>query len=242
MEPPTSLKLRYRILRKLINSPCLQQGCMTCCTPINHVLDLNAALDGPNTPTLPTSSTWPQPPPNHLILTLTSGLQDAILKNDIFELTTAKNQYTLALNSDPDFMLYVCSNLRAAHKLAVQILTSIATASTPLPASPTNSLLHTQPPSASFKSPKLVTNNWSGQSYDFYPWLSSVLNEFTLTRCNNVNQVFDLLPCFESVQEVAKHLAPKIKTLQANLEIVKQFNDVDDLHSIALTQPLSRTS
>ena len=40
------------------------------------------------------------------------------------------------------------------------------------------------------------------------------------------------------MQEVAEDLAPKIKTLQANLEIVKQFHDVDDLHSITLTQPL----
>ena len=33
-----------------------------------------------------------------------------------------------------------------------------------------------------------------------------------------VNQLFDLLPCYESVQEVAEDLAPKIKTLQSNLK------------------------
>ena len=36
-----------------------------------------------------------------------------------------------------------------------------------------------------------------------------------------VNQILDLLPCYESVQEVAEDLAPKIKTLQAKLEITK---------------------
>ena len=36
-----------------------------------------------------------------------------------------------------------------------------------------------------------------------------------------VNQIFDLLLCYESVQEVANDLAHKIKTLQANLEIMQ---------------------
>ena len=54
----------------------------------------------------------------------------------------------------------------------------------------------------------------------------------------DVNQIFDLLPRYESVQEVAKDLSPKIKTLQANLEIMQQFHDVEDLHSVALTQTL----
>ena len=85
-------------------------------------------------------------------------------------------------------MLYDCANLHTAHKLTLQILNSNTAASTPLPASPSNGLLHTphtQPPSASFKPPKLIPDNWSGQSYDFYPWLSSALNWFTLTRCDD---------------------------------------------------------
>ena len=43
-------------------------------------------------------------------------------------------------------------------------------------------------------------------------------------------------PANQSVQEVADDLSPKIKTLQANLEIIQQFHDVEDLHSVALTQ------
>ena len=145
--------------------------------------------------------------------------------------------------------------------------------STPTPLHPPHSLPNgliysqpTPPPPASFKTPKLVTDKWSGLSYDFYPWLSSALNGYNLTKCadparlfitlqaipankrgslNNitdwnmfkiklieefgsidifsrdVNQIFALLPRFESVQEVAEELSPKIKTLQANLEIIQ---------------------
>ena len=45
-------------------------------------------------------------------------------------------------------------------------------------------------------------------------------------------------PTNQSNQEVADDLSPKIKTLQANLEIIQQFHDVEDLHSVALTQQL----
>ena len=54
----------------------------------------------------------------------------------------------------------------------------------------------------------------------------------------DVNQIFDFLPRYKIVQEVAEDLAPKIKTLQANLEIIKQFQDMEDLHNISLTQHL----
>ena len=60
----------------------------------------------------------------------------------------------------------------------MQILNSNA-AFIALPASPPSTLpnsLPTPQPYASFKPPKLVTNNWSGKSYDFYTWLSSALN------------------------------------------------------------------
>ena len=54
----------------------------------------------------------------------------------------------------------------------------------------------------------------------------------------DVNQIFDFLPRYKIVQEVAEDLAPKIKTLQANLEIIKQFHNLEDLHSVVLTQHL----
>ena len=50
--------------------------------------------------------------------------------------------------------------------------------------------------------------------------------------------MFNLLPRYESVQEVAEDLSHKIKTLQANLEIMQDFHDKEDVHSVALTQPL----
>ena len=54
----------------------------------------------------------------------------------------------------------------------------------------------------------------------------------------DVNQTFNLLPRYESVQEVAEDLSPKIKTLQANLEIMQNFHDKEDLNNVALTQLL----
>ena len=47
------------------NSYCLQQGCMICCTPTDHVRNLKAALNAPNMPSLPTTSSRPQPPAKH---------------------------------------------------------------------------------------------------------------------------------------------------------------------------------
>ena len=148
------------------NSPGLQQGCMICSTPINYVSNLDMAMNSSNAP--PTSSTTadhPQPPINHLILTLTAGLQDAIQENDIIKLIIIDHLYRQTLKDNLDFFLYDRSNLRAAHVTVKQLLASHITASTPLPDSLHNSLIHSQPtppPSASFKPPKLVTDSWSG--------------------------------------------------------------------------------
>ena len=46
---------------------------------------------------------------------------------------------------------------------------------------------------------------------------------------HDVERVFKLLPRYESVQKIAEDLALKIKTFQANLEVVKQFHDADIL-------------
>ena len=159
------------------------------------------------------------------------------------------------MRTNLEFSFYDKSNLHATRATANQLVNSHTAASTPLPDSPPNGLLHanpTSPPSASFKPPKLVTETWSGQSYKFYPWLSSILIGFNLTRCadpvklmltlqalplskkgpfNNisnwnefkiklidefgsidifgrdVNQIFELLPSYESVQEVANRVS-----------------------------------
>ena len=88
------------------NSPCLQQGCMICCTPITPIRNLNVALNGSNaSPTSLTMVDRPQSPDNHPMF------QDTIHENDIFELTTANNLYTQAINSTMDFSLYDRSNL-----------------------------------------------------------------------------------------------------------------------------------
>ena len=54
----------------------------------------------------------------------------------------------------------------------------------------------------------------------------------------DVNQDFALLTRFESVQECAEILAPKIKKLQSNLNIMQEFFDLEILHNLTLTQQL----
>ena len=198
------------------------------------------------------------------------------------ELKYLNESYFQSLKSNLEFLLYDRSELCTIRQIAM-------TSSTPtlppllhyphlLPmAKPLPLLFHHRLPVSSLPNLSLITGA------DFYPWFSSVLNGFTLTRCNNpaklvltlqaiplnkrgsfntitnwtnfkarvieefgsidifgrdVNQIFDLLPCYESVQEVAEDLAPKIKTLLANLEIIQQFHNVEDLHNVAITPNL----
>ena len=105
--------------------------------------------------------------------------QNAIQDSDIFELEGTMKLYTLAFASNLDFVIYDRSDLRTARNHAMQILNSHSATLAPpaLPPSAISNSLPVSPPSASFKPPKLVTDNWSGQSYDFYPWLSSVLKD-----------------------------------------------------------------
>ena len=162
---------------------------MICCTPNTQVHNLDKALNSNNASlTSPTALNNRLTTLHRQLATLTAPFQGAIQEKYIFKLTSVDHQYTQAMKSNMDFLLYDLSNLRTVNKTALQILNSHAAVSTPLPASPPNSLIHTQttpPPSASLKPPKLVTENSSGQSYDFYPWLSSVLNGFSLTRCDD---------------------------------------------------------
>ena len=159
---------------------------MICCTPNTHICNLDVVLNGSNAS--PTAADRPQPAINHPILILTTAFQDAIQENDIFELTSVDHQYVQAMKSNLDFLQYDCCDFPAVQKIVTKILNSNVAASIPLPTPLPNGSIHTPtapPPSASFKLPKLVTDNWSGQSYDFYPWLASVLNKFSLTRCDD---------------------------------------------------------
>ena len=252
---------------------CTKEGCLVCATPPphgetppSHVRNLNVSPTSTNVQTntvisLPAAE-LPQPPTNHAISHLTAEFQRAIQVKDIEQLSNLRQLFNQTMKTNLEFLCYDLSTLYTARSTAIHILDSHLAASTPLPASPPNGPVHAQPatpPSASFKPPKLVTATWSGQSYDFYPWLASILNGFNLTRCDDsvkvvltlqaiplnkqgpfihitnwhdfkiclieeygsigrdVNQMFDLLPRYESIQEVAEDLSPKIKTLQANL-------------------------
>ena len=75
---------------------------------------------------------------------------------------------------------------------------------------------------------------------DWTSFKSKLIDEFGSIDIfgRDVNQIFDLLPKFESVQEVAEDLSPKIKTLQANLKIIQQFHKAENLYNVAITQTL----
>ena len=114
--------------------------------------------------------------------------QFAIQEKDIEELTNLRRLYNQTMSTGLDLLCYDLTTLCTARTTTIQIINSHTAPSTPLPALPPNGPIHAQPattPSASFKPPKLVIDNWSGQTYDFYPWLSSTLNGFNLTRCED---------------------------------------------------------
>ena len=133
----------------LRNSPCMQQGCLTCSTPTNHVRDLSDALDdvtpagtiaNTNASTIvPTkasrvqpastnnSTNRPtvklQPPPDHIIVHLTEMFQDALQDNNIFKLECTMNLYAQVFSSNPEFATYDRSALLTALNHAKQVLT-----------------------------------------------------------------------------------------------------------------------
>ena len=163
-------------------------GCMICNTQINQVCNLDVALNSNNGPQTSQITAAHLLPTNHSILLLTPAFQLAIQENDIVEIMAINELYTQTLKSNLEFILYDLSDSRTTRQIVMNLLNSHVTTSTPLPTSPPNDrvpALPVSPPSASFKLPKLVTDNWSRISFDFYPWLSSVLNRFTLTRYDN---------------------------------------------------------
>ena len=104
------------------NSPCLQQGCLTCSTPTNHacnldvsstnhVRNLNVSLNNINeqtnstiSPTPPTAAKPLQPPINHAILSLTPAFQLAIQQKDIDKLKNLRNLYNQTMSTNLDFI------------------------------------------------------------------------------------------------------------------------------------------
>ena len=267
-------------------SPCQHQGCLVCVTPTNHVRNLDEALSNSEAtqvhPTTDKEPLLPAPPPDHPILFINAALKRAIRKKDIILLKSYVKQYIHQLDTNLEFTKYDCSDLHTSYLTAEDILTSHTALSTPLPNPPLPS--HGAPnPSASFKPPKLVIDNWNGKAFDFYSWLASILHGFTLAQTDDpgrlyhtlhaiplnkrgslnhitdwnifkaalikefgsisvfgreVNQLFELLPRYESVQEVAEDLAPKIMRLQSNLKTMEQFHKLEHLHSVAITQSM----
>ena len=129
---------------------------MICITPINHVRNLDMALNNDHNPrTSPTTADCP-PPADHAILLLTKAFRFAIQANDIKELTAINESYIQSLKSNLEFLLYDRSNLRAIRQIAMNVLNSHVATSTPLTTSQPNGQVPAAPlppPSASFKPP-----------------------------------------------------------------------------------------
>ena len=94
------------------------QGCMICITPINHVPNLDMALDNDHDTGTSPITTNCSPPANHAILLLTDAFQRAIQENDIAKITAINELYNQTLKSNLDFILYDRSDLRATGRLS----------------------------------------------------------------------------------------------------------------------------
>ena len=273
-------------------SPCQHQGCLVCCTPTNHVRNLDEALtDSEATQVSPTTdedcTTQPPPPPNHRIRIFTTLFLNAIKLKDFPTIEFTNEQFITYAKTGTDILDYDCTALFAARLTATNMLNSHNAmlkplTPPPLPNSSTTTLTN-QVTNAHFKAPTITAPKWSGKANEFYTWLHNLLNGFKLADCadqvklkltleaipmdkqgllnditewerfkerlieefgsidvygRDVNQDFALLTRFESVQECAEVLAPKIKKLQSNLNIMQEFFDLEILHNVTLTQQL----
>ena len=137
------------------NSPCLQQECLTCSTPTNHVrnldvfptnhvhnLDVSSTnhvcnldvslhnINGlPNSATFLTSPTvaeLPQPPNNHPISNLTAVFQLAIQMNDINDLKLLHSLQDKIMKSSLDYINYDRAALHTNRLTAIQLIDSHA--------------------------------------------------------------------------------------------------------------------
>ena len=53
------------------------------------------------------------------------------------------------------------------------------------------------------------------------------------------HSVFNLIPVYESVQELAEDLAPKIKNLESIIECMKEYHSIETLYNALLTPDLN---
>ena len=68
-----------------------------------------------------------------------------------------------------------------------------------------------------------------------------LISEFgsILILAREAHAVFNLLPVYESVQEVAKDLSPKIKNLESIIECVQEYHPLGILYNAVLTPDLN---
>ena len=102
-------------------TPCKQDNCPICSEPIpgtHHVSDLTQELE---TTPLPKKTSKPPAPPDHVIISLTTDLQQACLDNDLEDIKILLDHADLHLKNLPDLFKYDRSELTkilaTAHEL-----------------------------------------------------------------------------------------------------------------------------
>ena len=118
---------------------------MICITPINHVHNLDEALNKDNNPqTLLITDDRPLPA-DHAIVNLTNCFRFAIRAKASDDIQPLNESYLESMKSNPEFHQYDRSELRATRQIALDILISHIAASTLLPASPPQQPSHRRP-------------------------------------------------------------------------------------------------
>ena len=106
-------------------SPCHQQGCLVCCTPTNHVHNLDEESNSSDAAQIPpTADELPQPSSNRLIWLFTNSFLEAIQRNDVHDIENLNELYKQAfipsykyhMKSKPDLLTCVHLALNTAEE------------------------------------------------------------------------------------------------------------------------------
>ena len=105
------------------NSPCRLQGCMICCTPTNHVRNLEGELSSSEaiTPS-PTDDDLPQPPHDHFLQGITLKYKQAIQKQDLPMLEALNSKCIQYISNNEDYFFYNVSDLETYRDTAIDLL------------------------------------------------------------------------------------------------------------------------
>ena len=132
--------------------PCCKQTCFGYSSPTdgNHIGNLTTTLN--MTASTATIAIKPAPPIDHWISEITSGIQDAILREDFADLKLLDDLYAQKFLSKPDVLKFNRSDLFTARTHALKIINSsspVPNSNSPSPTpTPAAQLTYTPTPAA----------------------------------------------------------------------------------------------